>query len=189
MLEAGVTAPPSLGEKLKAYRTERRLSLAELAARSGISKSLISQIERSHVNPSVATIRSLARGLEIPLFLLFLEEDPRSDLVCHDQRRRLFLPGSTVERQLLTPEHRRRFVLLTMNIHPGEPSAIDLTQHSGEECVYVRTGCLTVQLGDQEIELAEGDSLYFDAVVPHRFVNRGADIAEVISCIAPGTDD
>jgi len=50
----------NLGEKLKYYRRQRRLSLADLAARSGISKSLISQVERSVVNPSVATIRILA---------------------------------------------------------------------------------------------------------------------------------
>lgn len=188
MVENGVTTKPSLGEKLKTYRTKRQLSLADLAMSSGISKSLISQIERSLVNPSVATIRNLARALEIPVFLLFLEDDPHCDLVRHDQRRRLFLPGSTVERQLLTPEHRRQFVLLTMNIRPKELSAVDLTQHTGEECVYVRTGCLTVQLGDREIELAEGDSLHFDAFVPHRFINRGVDVAEVISCIAPGID-
>lgn len=188
MVDNGVTTKPSLGEKLKTYRTKRRLSMADLAARSGISKSLISQIERSVVNPSVATIRSLARALEIPVFLLFLEDNPHSDLVRHDQRRRLYLPGSSVERQLLTPEHRQRFVMLTMNLPPGEPSAPDLTQHTGEECVYVRTGCLAVQLGDQEIGLAEGDSLYFDALVPHRFINHGEDAAEVICAIVPGID-
>lgn len=189
MMENEITTMPSLGEKLKMYRTKRRLSLAELAIRSGISKSLISQVERSLVNPSVATIRNLARALEIPVFLLFLDDDPRCDLIPRDQRRRLFLPGSTVERQLLTPDHRQRFVLLTMNIHPHELSAIELTQHTGEECVYVRTGCLTVQLGDKEIDLDEGDSLYFDALIPHRFVNRGEQTAEVISCIAPGIDE
>jgi transcriptional regulator with XRE-family HTH domain len=189
MLGNGVATEPSLGEKLKAYRTKRHLSLTELAARSGISKSLISQIERSLVNPSVASIRSLARALEIPVFLLFLDDEPHGDIVRHDQRRRLFLPGSTVERHVLTPEHRQRFVLLTMMIHPDETSAVELTQHTGEECVYVRTGCLTVQLGNQEIDLTEGDSLYFDALVPHRFTNRGGVAAEVISCIAPGVTD
>jgi transcriptional regulator with XRE-family HTH domain len=185
----GISTEPSLGAKLKMYRTKRKLSLMELAARSGISKSLISQIERSLVNPSVATIRSLARALEIPVFLLFLDDEPRGDLVRHDQRRRLFLPGSTVERHVLTPEHRQRFVLLTMNVHPDEPSAVELTQHTGEECVYVRTGSLTVQLGNQEIVLEEGDSLYFDALVPHRFINCGRTVAEVISCIAPGVPE
>lgn len=184
----GVSAGPSLGEKIKAYRTRQRLSLADLAEASGISKSLISQIERSVVNPSVATIRSLARALAIPVFLLFLDDEPQSDLVRHDERRRLLLPGSTVERQLLTPEHRRTFVMLTMNLRPHEASAAERTHHVGEECVYVRTGCLTVRLGDQEIELEEGDSLYFDAVVPHQFVNPGDRSAEVISCIASRLD-
>ena len=68
MLGNGVATEPSLGEKLKTYRTKRRLFTRELAARSGISKSLISQIERSLVNPSVASIRSLARALESPSF-------------------------------------------------------------------------------------------------------------------------
>jgi len=181
-----VTVGTPLGERIKTYRTKRKLSLSVLAETSGISKSLISQIERSVVNPSVATIRSLARALEIPVFLLFLDDEPHSDLVRRDERRRLFLPGSTVERQLLTPEHRQTFVLLTMNIQPEELSSVDLTQHGGEECVYVRTGCLSVRLGDQVIELQEGDSLYFNALVPHGFVNGGKGVAEVISCIAPG---
>ena len=74
-----------------------------------------------------------------------------------------------------------------MMIHPDEPSAVELTQHPGEECVFVRTGCLTVQLGDQEVDLAEGDSLYFDALVPHRFFNHGVVAAEVIPH-CPGRD-
>lgn len=188
MQSSGTSTGASLGAKIKTYRTRQRLSLLDLAEASGISKSLISQIERSLVNPSVATIRSLARALEIPVFLLFLDDQPQSDLVRRDERRRLLLPGSTVERQLLTPEHRRTLVMMTMSLRPQEASAVERTQHTGEECVYVRTGCLTVRLGDQETELGEGDSLYFDAVLPHQFINRGDQSAEVISCVVARAD-
>lgn len=179
----------NLGEKLKYYRQQRRLSLAELAARSGISKSLISQVERSVVNPSVATIRSLAKGLEIPVFLFFMDDFPSTDLVRRDLRRRVFLPGSDVEREFLTPAHRHKIVLLTMNLASGQASGPEFTQHTGEECVYVRKGSLIVRLGDQEVVLEEGDSLYFDAIIPHQFFNGGPFSAEVISCIAPGVND
>lgn len=178
-----------LGKKLKRYRTKRHLSLSELSEHSSISKSLISQIERSVVNPSISTVRGLAKGLGIPVFLLFLDDDPNADLVHRDQRRRISMPDSDVVREFLTPETRHKIVMITMNLGPGAVSGPEATQHSGEECVYVRTGSISVYIGDRHIELQEGDSLYFDAIVPHHFANTSDCTAEVICCIAPGVDD
>jgi len=177
-----------LGQKLKRYRSKRHLSLSELSECSGISKSLISQIERSVVNPSISTVRSLAKGLGIPVFLLFLDDDPNTDLVRRDQRRCISMPDSDVVREFLTPENRQKIVMLTMNLGPGAISGPEATQHSGEECVYARTGSITVYLGDRIITLQEGDSLYFDAIVPHHFANTSDCTAEVICCIAPSVD-
>lgn len=177
-----------LGQKLKRYRNKRHLCLFELSECSGISKSLVSQIERSLVNPSISTVRSLAKGLGIPVFLLFLDDDPNTALVRRDQRRRISMPDSDVVREFLTPENRQEIVMLTMNLGPGAISCPEATQRSGEECVYARTGSITVYLGDRVIPLHEGDSLYFDAIVPHHFANTSDRTAEVICCFAPGVD-
>src|SRR5215207_348317 len=93
----------ALGARIRQARARRELSLAELADLAGVSKSLISQIEREVAAPSIDTVRRLASALEVPVFSLYLEEADSQMVVRRDQRRVVRYPGSRASREILSP--------------------------------------------------------------------------------------
>ena len=72
----------NIGQKIQRYRNQRGLSLRGLAEKTGITASMISQIENNSVNPSINTLKTLAETLDFPLYVLFQEEnDPEQELI------------------------------------------------------------------------------------------------------------
>jgi transcriptional regulator with XRE-family HTH domain len=177
-----------VGTRIKKLRQKRGLSVSELARRAGVSKSLISQIENGHANPSVETVRTVATVLEVPVFSLFLEEGgPQSALVRKNERVRLTVPGSETIRELLTTDLDREMVLVFSRIPPGAKSSPSPVTHKGEECTYVLKGALIQVMDDQEYVLEAGDAFYFDARIPHLAYNHSeTEDVEFIAAMSPG---
>jgi transcriptional regulator with XRE-family HTH domain len=177
-----------IGERIRELRRKKGLSLTEFARRTGLSKSMISQVETGNTNPSVDTVRSLALALEVPLFVLFLDEnESQGTLVRRDERPSLVMPGSNMVRELLTPDLNRAMVLVVGKIPVGETSSPSFTTHRGEECVVVLSGRLSVHLTGEVCELDSGDAFYFSATQPHFFGNPGNTEVEFLSAITPPT--
>src|SRR5207247_769237 len=110
----------ALGGRIRAARGRRGLSVGELASQAGVSKSLISQIERGIAAPSIDTVRRLASVLQVPVFSLFLEEPDNGMVVRRDKRRVVRYPGSGATREVLSPTLHGRMVLLWVTFPPGE---------------------------------------------------------------------
>ncbi len=177
-----------IGSRIRELRHKKGLSVTELARRAGISKSMISQVEREDANPSVETVRAIAAALEVPVFALFLEEGQSPGaLVRKSERITLTIPGSEIVRELLTPDLQRAMALILGRIPPGAVSSPAPTTHRGEECILVLQGTVVVHLQDEQYVLEAGDTFYFDARVPHLFTNPGDTEAELLSAIAPPT--
>lgn len=70
-----------LGKKIQDFRNMRSMSLRELAKRAGTTASMLSQIERNLVNPSISTLKSIAQALEVPMFKFFKEEEPQVQMI------------------------------------------------------------------------------------------------------------
>jgi transcriptional regulator with XRE-family HTH domain len=175
-----------MGPKLKQYRIERKLSVSELARRAGVSKSLISQIENGESNPSVETIRAVALALEVPVFSLFIEDDgEHSALVRKDERVKLIVPDSKAERELLTKDGQGANVALISRIPPGANSSPHPTSHIGEEWILILQGELVVEIQDKTVQLNAGDFFYFDARMPHLFLNKSEADVEFLCTISP----
>lgn len=162
----------------------RRMSLTELSKRVGVSKGLISQIERGLSNPSLPVIRAIARVLEVPLFTLFVEDDPRDGLVRRNDRQQLHVPGSSVRRELLVPDLHRRIILVSVYFEPGDVTQFEHSTHPGEECVFVLQGSVEIEVNSNRVILNCGDSYYFNSKLPHVFRNVSEEPAETISAIS-----
>jgi transcriptional regulator with XRE-family HTH domain len=175
----------ALGARIRQARAGRELSLAELADLAGVSKSLISQIERGVATPSIDTIRKLASALHVPVFSLFLEEADPQMVVRRDQRRVVRYPGSKASREILSPGLHGRMVLLWVTFPPEEDGRPRPVRHVGEECVVVIRGTLEVLIGEQTVRLERGDSMTFDPEVPHLFRNPDGETTEIIAAISP----
>jgi len=180
--------PQMIGTRIREVRLGRGLSVSELARRAGVSKSLISQVERGQANPSVDTARAIALALEVPLFSLFLEEaEPETALVRRAERIRLAVPGSEVIRELLTTDLDRDMVLVYCRLGPNAQSSPSPVSHRGEEFTFVVKGTLVVTLQSQEYILEAGDAFYFDARIPHLASNSsGMEGVEYLAAMSPG---
>jgi transcriptional regulator with XRE-family HTH domain len=177
-----------IGPRLRAQREYLGLSLRELARRIGVSASLISQIERDKVNPSVSTLYALVRELGLGMGDLFSTGEPapaaraaRGPAVTADERAVISLAsGVTWER--LTPAADPSVEFLRVVYDVGSESCPEdaLMRHGGREYGYVASGRLGVQVGFERYELGPGDSISFDSSSPHRLWTVGDEPAEAI---------
>jgi transcriptional regulator with XRE-family HTH domain len=165
-----------LGERIRALRRERRLTLEVLAGRSGVSRAMISKLERGEKNPTLVVAAKVAEGLGVSLSQLVGVEERREVVVVPRERRMVVRdPETGFERQLLSPSFGGRGIEFIKNVVPGGSSSGEFPPHRRgvEEYVVVERGRLRAILGGEEYLLEEGDTLYFEADVPHRFDNAG----------------
>jgi transcriptional regulator with XRE-family HTH domain len=182
-----------IGPRLRAQRERLGLSLRELARRIGVSASLISQIERDKVNPSVGTLYSLVRELGLDMSDLFSSSAPplavvaavpdavRAPLVTPDERAVIRLDsGVTWERLTATADTSVEFLRVIYDAGSESCPEDSLLRHGGKEYGFVTGGRLGVQVGFESYELHPGDSISFDSSSPHRLWTIGDKPAEAI---------
>ncbi len=165
-----------LGERVRALRRERGLTLEGLAGRSGVSRAMISKLERGEKNPTLVVAAKVAEGLGVSLSQLVGVEERREVVVVPRERRMVMRdPETGFERQLLSPSFGGTGIEFIRNVVPQGSSSGEFPQHRRgvTEYVVVERGRLRALLGGEEYLLEEGDSLYFEADVPHRFDNVG----------------
>jgi transcriptional regulator with XRE-family HTH domain len=163
-----------LAQILRKLRADAGLSLSSLASASGLSAGLLSQIERGHGNPSYNTLIKLAHALGVRVGDFFGGEDPEpkvAELVKADSRRRLLLSERGMVYELITPSMNGRLGMIKAQVASGWSNEAVPFLHEGEECVLVVEGSLVVVVGDERYQLAEGDSLTYDASAPHWYAN------------------
>jgi transcriptional regulator with XRE-family HTH domain len=177
------TAP--LGHRIREMRSARGLTLSALAGATGLSTGLISQVERGLADPSLETLRRVAKVLEVPLFSLFRQEDMTSVAVVRASRRtQIKSPDQNIVYSRISPGS-GRIEVLHGELGPHSVSAPEPWAHPSEECLVVLSGGLIVEVAGHDYELAEGDSCYFDSHLPHRYRNPHEEIAEFIVTVTP----
>jgi transcriptional regulator with XRE-family HTH domain len=165
-----------LGERVRALRRERGWTLEMLAERSGVSRAMISKLERGEKSPTLVVAAKVADGLGMNLSQLVGVEEKRKVIVVPRERRMTMRdPETGFERQLLSPSHGGRGVEFMRNVVPENSTSGELPPHRRgvEEFVVVERGRLRAVLGGEEYVLQEGDAAYFEADVAHRFDNAG----------------
>jgi transcriptional regulator with XRE-family HTH domain len=166
-----------LGERVRALRRERGWTLEVLAERSGVSRAMISKLERGEKNPTLVVAAKVAEGLGMNLSqLVSVEEKSKVVVVPRERRMTMRDPETGFERQLLSPSLGGRGVEFMRNVVPEGSTSGELPPHRRgvEEYVVVERGRLRAVLGGVEYVLEEGDAAYFEADVAHRFDNAGA---------------
>jgi len=165
-----------LGVRVRDLRKERGLTLEELARVSGVSRAMISKLERGEKNPTLVIAARLAEGLGVSLSRLAGVEERREVVVVPKERRMVLRdPETGFERQSLSPTFPGRGVEFLRNVVPEGSTSGDFPPHRKgvEEHIVVESGQLEATLDGKKYRLREGDALYFAADVPHRFDNVG----------------
>ncbi len=165
-----------LGARVKDLRRRRGLTLEDLAERAGVSRAMISKVERGEKNPTLVVAAKVAEGLGITITEL-LGVEQRREIVVIPRERRMTMrdPESGFERQLLSPTFGGCGVEFVRNVVPHGSTSGEFPPHRRgvEEYVVVEKGRLRTFVGDKEHLLEAGDALYFEADVSHRFDNAG----------------
>lgn len=175
-----------LSKRLREARTLHALSLRQLAARVGVSASLISQIENGKVQPSVNTLYALASELGLSIDDLLdasgdgapgASDPDRPVVVQRAENRKVIDLGRGVRWERLTQQSEPGIDFFYVVYEPGSDSGPpDVPHHhSGREWGHVIRGTLVVQVGGETHTLGPGESVTFDSTVPHRLHNPGAE--------------
>ena len=159
-----------VGPRLRQLRTQRGLSLAEVAAAAGISVGFLSALERSQMSASIGTLRKLARFYRTNILEFFDAGESNTPLV-RPARRKVLEAGPGVRMELLALGNTVMEPHL-FRIQPQASSGEEYS-HEGEEFLFVLRGELQIALADKEYHLNRGDSFYFESATPHRWKNPG----------------
>lgn len=172
-----------LGEKIRDKRSERGLSVAELADRVGLDPAVLHLVEHDHTSPSVAVLRRIAAALHTPLFH-FLGDEEGSLIVKQNRRRVIEFRNTGVRYELLAPGLHRGTDVFICHLPPQTRDPSNMTSHAGEKCILVLEGSLCVRLGPETHSLLQGDSIYFDSTIPH-FVESGEAPTVLVTAVTP----
>jgi DNA-binding transcriptional MerR regulator/mannose-6-phosphate isomerase-like protein (cupin superfamily) len=177
-------APGSIGPHLRRLRTERSLSLAQVAKEVGISLGFLSSLERSQMTASVGTLRKLTDFFQTNILDFFDPAESNSRLVPPDKRK-VLNAGPGVRMELLAWGNTVMEPHL-FRIAPRADSGEYYT-HEGEEFIYVLRGVLHISLEQEQYRLKPGDSFYFESSVPHHWNNPGRSETLVLWINTPPT--
>jgi DNA-binding transcriptional MerR regulator/quercetin dioxygenase-like cupin family protein len=160
----------AIGPRLRRLRTQRGLSLAEVASAAGISIGFLSALERSQMSASVGTLRRLARYYRTNI-LDFFDATQIDTRLVRPPKRKVLEAGPGVRMELLAWGNKVMEPHL-FRIAPGAGSG-ESYAHEGEEFLFVLRGELQIALDGEEYHLKRGDSFYFESAMPHHWKNPG----------------
>jgi transcriptional regulator with XRE-family HTH domain len=172
--------------RIRKLRIERGMTIAQLADTAEVSSALISQVERGLTDPSLATLRQIARVLSVPLFDLF-EDAPTPSPVTVIRRgaeSTITSPNGDVSYARKSIPH-GQVEVLRGELRPGGVSHAEPWSHPAEECVIVVDGTLLVEVDGTLHRLGPGDSCYFDSRLPHRLVNDTDQVIVFLVAVTP----
>lgn len=166
----------AFGERVRTLRDQAGLTLEQFSKRSGVSRAMLSKVERGEKSPTIGVAKRIAHALYTPLSVLMGDETAQRAvaLVRKDKRPVFRDPETGFERHLLSPIVAGMTVEVVLHRLPAQASTGKLPPYptGAGKHVLASRGKVVVGFERQEITLDEGDSLYFEANVEHWFENR-----------------
>ena len=198
----------NIGPLVRRHRRHYRITLKEMAEKTGLSISFLSEIERGVAKPSMASLRKVAQALGISLLsfsdiedipearhrqVLYPREENREsgyvtkvNVVRSGQRKKLGYPDRPGFYELLTPDLNRRLEVLFVKIEPGfETGPEPIIDPPGEKFIYVLKGLYQMIINGETHVLNAGDSIYYPADSPLFFKNIGDEPVELVFVLTP----
>ena len=175
-----------IGARIKELRAAQKMTLRALAEATGITCSMLSQIERDQVNPSINTLKLISRALGTPLWLFFRAGPSRDAVVRAGGRKSIGLPNNEeVRYELLTADTSGAIEFCEMILPGKSASGQTMQDHAGEETAYVLQGPVVLRLDGAEYVLDTADSVRIPSLTPHCWVNSWQQAARVIFAVTP----
>lgn len=184
-----LNANVDVGTRLREVRQAQGYSLRSLAEKSGLNVNTLCLIENNKTSPSVSTLQQLAQALHVPITAFFESiQEPKAVVYQKSGQR----PQARFSRGRLedlgsglTLAGGQPFLVY---LEAGANSGKTPIVHTGQEFVYCLEGCLEYRIGEDTYVLEPGDSLIFEAHIPHQWGNPGEGIMRSILIICPSDE-
>lgn len=181
-----------VGERIKALRESRSLTVEELANRSGLGIEQIERIESNTDLPSLAPLIKIARVLGVRLGTFLDDQDENGPVVCrkNESQNSISFSNNNIQSRRHMAYHSlsrdkagRHMEPFIIDIAPMDDTDFVLSSHEGEEFIFVMQGTMEISYGKQTYLLEEGDSIYYDSIVPHHVHAYEGKEAKILAVI------
>ena len=183
-----------VGAKIKGLRETKNLTLEEIAERSGLTVEQIQSIENDVNLPSLGPLIKIARALGVRLGTFMDDNDALGPIVCRAKDREKdssisFSNGAIDARKhmeyhpLAQQKAGRHMEPFVIDINPEENPNYQLSDHEGEEFIYVMQGEVELVYGKETYHLGEGDTIYYDSIVKHPLHGAPGKSAKILAVV------
>jgi transcriptional regulator with XRE-family HTH domain len=180
---------PRLGALLKAIRTTRHLTIKDVAAKAGVSSSLLSQIERNRISPSLDTLLQILEVYGVPPSKFFkdYETSSRVEIIKRGERKIYQRKGFKYEKLCGDSQTKGNysFNAFFLELGPGQQRGDSNNGHLGRELGIVVKGMAQLIYGEEIYEIQKGDSVSFFSQIPHVIKNTSNEIFKAYWVVTP----
>lgn len=177
-----------LGKRIRELRKARKVTLVEMAEKTGVAQATLSRIETGTMTGTVESHERIAEVLGLGLAELYTGVDHRYADIGHLQKKdSVITKHSTGYRiELLTQESsKKKITPLLITIHPNESLPAEKNERGVEKFLYLLSGSIAVKIEEKEYFLKSEESLYFDASLEHQLTNHTASTAKLMAVVSP----
>lgn len=178
-----------VGSRLRVIRTNQGLSIRALAERSGLNVNTLSLIENGKTSPSVSTLQALAQSLAVPISSFFESVRGQQKIAYQKHGKRphaAFVHGNIQDLGAGMPRFGAEPLIVALN--PGADSGKTPIVHTGREFVYCINGQAEYEVDGTAYPLEAGDSLLFEAYLPHRWRNLSGQESQLLLVLCPADE-
>ena len=182
-----------IGSKIRNLRKKAEMVLQDLSDRTGLSKPLLSQIEKEVVSPPVATLLKISRALNVNISYFFQDGDMEERVVLVKRDESKVIDSRYFGREesgyyyeaLAYKKSRKSMEPFLVEFKRKRADQLTYFSHEGEEFIHLLQGTLEFRTEERDLVLQEGDSLYFESSIPHAYRALGRKNAKALTVIYP----
>lgn len=181
-----------VGEKIKSLRESQAISIEQLAQRSGLAVEQVERIEHNIDLPSLAPLIKIARVLGVRLGTFLDDQDETGPAICRkaESKDTISFSNNAIQSRKHMEYHSlskskadRHMEPFIIDVAATEDSEFVLSSHEGEEFIMVMEGIMEISYGKNSYLLEEGDSIYYDSIVPHHVHAYEGKAAKILAVI------
>lgn len=178
-----------IGKRMRELRKEKNMTLEELSEKSGVALATLSRMENNKMMGTLKSHNSICKALGVSIATLYRELEDESktvESVSKKMRTEHFVHARKAKYELLVSRTMDKKIMpLMIKMDAGGETQKEQNKPGVEKFVYIISGNITAEVGAVTYDLKREDSLYFDASLPHSFINKGKAEAEAICIISP----
>lgn len=182
-----------IGRKIRDLRKKAGFVLQDLSNRTGLSKSLLSQIEKEVVSPPIATLLKISKALGVNISFFFQNDDSEKRVILVRSNESKVIDSRYFGREesgyyyeaLAYKKSKKYMEPFLVEFKRKRAEKLSYFSHDGEEFIYLLEGVLEFRTEDQQYVLYPGDSLYFESSIPHAYRALERKNARALTVVYP----